>query len=1150
MMYFVLKARTRRGRKEIQTGNEPVLTAASNRVSGACWIRALVLGLSLVTGGVVSTMLPVSASAQETTGGVSGVIKDASGAVIASAAVEVSGGALIGVKKLTTNGAGQYRFVNLPPGIYQIKVTAQGFETAKVSDITIGVGRYPSIDISLKVGGEGTTVEVSADAVSIEQTTTHALTNISSQEIEALPHGASFQSLIALAPAARNEPLQDSGYQINGGANAENSYLVEGQETASVISGVSKANVPMEFIQEVQVKTSGIEAEYQGSMSGTVNVIMKKGSEAWHGQFFNYYQPSSLEPIRHGYLRYNPDSAYTSSSAQSTSYNGSDQAVQYYVPKKDLYHRDQPGGQVGGPLWKNHIWGNAAFAPEYYTRRRTISWGGTSGDQTYLTSTEQYYFNARVDATVNSRVRLFATWLTQYYRSTGGNSDDVVDGTNSVAPNADSTNGLVNSSVSSGVSAFPADLGTVQPNQNFNVGADITIKSNLIATTRFGHYFTNYGDRGWPNAPVYVWMTSGEGATNLAGYTFASGDSLYHASGYQTGALESIYSKNATKHDQLTQDLEWFKNSRLGTHDVKFGYGLNHLYNDVSEGYNGPLSRIYPAQQLSAAGTQGQTNCANIAATNLANYGVSGATITNGAYTKCQGLDGYVYFRDYGVSGQAASWNHGFYLQDEWQVRHDLTVNLGVRFDKEYLPAYPNMKATANPIDFGWGDKIGPRAGVAWNVGGKDKLKISASYGKFYDQMKLSLAIDSFGGAFWHNCYYALDTQDYSSLIPTRASNGHYCSGTGDANFSGGTVPTSIRFVQNLNYRADALESVDPNLKPYSQHETTVGVEYQVNPQWVLTGRWDRRRLDHVIEDAGFLDSDGNENFSIVNPGEGIDQYISVCSACSANIKAARSYDGLEFALKHRYYKGFQTDISYTWSSLRGNYSGLTSTDLADGGGGRESANDNRSFDEPYFQYDAYGRSSSGLLATDRPHAVKIDGSYQKIWSRRHATSLGIFQEIMSGSPLSSYMDVGESDGYPVYVEGRGKWVNVTTDSNGFAVWGSVSKKRTDAFLQTDANLAHAFKVNDKHTLNVSAIVTNVLNQRAGTEIYSRVNSPKQLSDVDPSGTGTIDYYQLTHKYDYKSLFNTDNVLVSNEYGKPYAYQTARTFRIRIGYTF
>ncbi len=108
--------------------------------------------------------------------------------------------------------------------------------------------------------------------------------------------------MIQFAPSARNEPLDGSnmheqrhrlaspgngsnggafGFSIGGGADSENSYLVEGQETANIIGGFSHTNVPMDFIQEVQMKTSGVEAEYGGALGGVVNVIMDKGTN--HG---------------------------------------------------------------------------------------------------------------------------------------------------------------------------------------------------------------------------------------------------------------------------------------------------------------------------------------------------------------------------------------------------------------------------------------------------------------------------------------------------------------------------------------------------------------------------------------------------------------------------------------------------------------------------------------------------------------------------------------------------------------------------------------------------------------------------------------------------------------------------------------------------
>jgi len=99
--------------------------------------------------------------------------------------------------------------------------------------------------------------------------------------------------------------------------------------------------------------------------------------------------------------------------------------------------------------------------------------------------------------------------------------------------------------------------------------------------------------------------------------------------------------------------------------------------------------------------------------------------------------------------------------------------------------------------------------------------------------------------------------------------------------------------------------------------------------------------------------------------------------------------------------------FSYTYSRLWGNYSGLTTTDFGDGFAGRNAPNNSRSFDEPYFSWDANGQSSSGLLATDRPHAFKGYGYYELNEGHHNATDFGVFSYLYSGSPETSILDVG-----------------------------------------------------------------------------------------------------------------------------------------------
>jgi len=275
---------------------------------------ALVFTLALALGSTLET-LQQPAYSQETTGGMQGTVKDPSGAVVPGATVTVTTPTLVGSKAVVSDAAGYYRFANLPPGKYTITVKAQGFDTVKHENVELEVGHLPTIEIVLKVGTVDTIVEVKTEGPLIDETTNTTLTNIPEETLQNIPHGTSFQSVIQFAPAARNEPLEGSsmlsngsgssspgngsnggsfGFQIGGGADSENSYLVEGQETANIIGGYSHTNVPMDFIQEVQMKTSGVDAEYGGALGGVVNVIMDKGTNHWHGSVYTAFQDGAM----------------------------------------------------------------------------------------------------------------------------------------------------------------------------------------------------------------------------------------------------------------------------------------------------------------------------------------------------------------------------------------------------------------------------------------------------------------------------------------------------------------------------------------------------------------------------------------------------------------------------------------------------------------------------------------------------------------------------------------------------------------------------------------------------------------------------------------------------------------------------------------
>ncbi len=339
--------------------------------------RFLLRALLLST--IVLLILP-SIFAQETTAGLQGTVKDSTGAVLVKATVEASSPALIGVKKIDTDQLGYFRFANLPPGVYRLTVTATGFRTFKQENITLDVGRLPSLNIVMEVGTLTETVEVSAQSAIIDTSQSKVQTNIPDTALTYLPtQSRSFQSVIQFAPGARSEPLQ-GGYQIDGASNSENAYLIEGQETASLQDGHSAANMPMDFIQEVQVKSSGFEAEYGGALGGVVNVISKRGSNEWHGSVFTYYQSDKLNSAPNPTLVKNPEWGANANGAKRL-----DQPLEYYYPVKDHRRIVTPGFSAGGYLVKDRLWVFGSTAPEFDALGRTINstYPGAVGARTF-----------------------------------------------------------------------------------------------------------------------------------------------------------------------------------------------------------------------------------------------------------------------------------------------------------------------------------------------------------------------------------------------------------------------------------------------------------------------------------------------------------------------------------------------------------------------------------------------------------------------------------------------------------------------------------------------------------------------------------------------------------------------------------------------
>jgi hypothetical protein len=1106
---------------------------------------------------LIALLILPCAFAQETTAGVQGIVRDPSGSVIGNATVEVSGPALIGIRKVQTDSAGNYRFAALPPGQYTLTVTAAGFRTFKQASIDLTVGRLPSIDVQLEVGALTETIEVSGAATMVDTTQSKVAVAVQQQVFDNLPKGRSFQTLIPMAPGARAEALQSgsttgssasagTGYQIDGASDGENVFLVDGVNVTQIQNGGVGKNYQMEFIDEVQVKTSSFEAEFGGALGGVINVVPKRGSNEWHGALLTYLQSNAFNAN-------NTDRALTTNPTLP-SFNSTtrmDAIPEYYMANKDQNVTVDPGYNIGGPLWKNKLWVFSSYIPSISTTRRLTTFISANPGPRNLTSTTTTH-NAydRLDYGVTNALRLFASWDTGYFRQTGTLSG------------ADSPAGFVNTSRTVDPNTLRADAGTVNPLSIWTFGGDWTPTSKLVVSARYGYFFNNTEARGTPVGIRYIYQNTVNASTvDLAGQPFPA--SSFNNAGWSNIPTNLATSWDAYKRKGINVDGSYFVHFG-GTHAFKMGYFRSTQSDSVLRTFNGGAVNVFLGNNNYAPVTS-TTACDAVMAQNKATYGVS----------TCQGRYGYFVVGTNVVNtGSDQQSAQAFYIQDGWQVGRYLTLNLGIRLDQETQPPFDPTRFPT--VKFGWGDKIAPRLGGAYDLLHNGKLKVYASYGQFYDIMKLGLARGSFGSDYWHNCVYAMDDADFTKITPTYPIGGG-CPASGPA--PGVTVG---RFIENVDWRATKADTRDPaispTMKPMKGHEFVTGADWALNNTWALTFRYARKRLDQAIEDMAITD---NLGFYIGNPGSTIadvlhrpvvipdangNNYLTTvpfCAECPAVVKATRRYDGAEFRLARRPGAGkWFGSVSYTYSKLRGNYPGLTNTDPTDGTFGRHAPNNSRLFDLPTMTYLPSGQIDDGPLSTDRPHTANGYAYYRLRWKGME-TNFGVIQTAYEGTSLSSCLAVVGSSSACQWAEGRGNWVQLSRASNGDVVKGDViHDARTDPLIQTDFNLRHEIVIKEGQRISFEATFANLFNQRATEAVYEFMVNTNQL--VSPtrasrfSGDPQVDWGKVMNGYNYIDAINgtgafagvVSKLTLANRYGMPNLWQTARNLRLAVRFTF
>ncbi|HTQ81197.1 MAG TPA: TonB-dependent receptor, partial [Thermoanaerobaculia bacterium] len=243
-------------------------------------------------------LFAASSLSAQTTGSIVGRANDEAGAGLPGVLVEATGPALQGSRTAITDAKGGYRLTLLPPGAYTVNFTLQGFGAESRKGIAVNLDRDTTLDAVLRPRASEE-ITVVGEAPVIDTTSTSLGTNLDARTVQALPTGRNYSSVVQITPGVSSDANPDNKDQstiaVYGSSGAENSYYIDGVNTTGVEYGFQGKELNFEFIEAVDVKTGGYEAEYGRSTGGVVNVITKSGGNSFHGDGFGYYDHDSLQ---------------------------------------------------------------------------------------------------------------------------------------------------------------------------------------------------------------------------------------------------------------------------------------------------------------------------------------------------------------------------------------------------------------------------------------------------------------------------------------------------------------------------------------------------------------------------------------------------------------------------------------------------------------------------------------------------------------------------------------------------------------------------------------------------------------------------------------------------------------------------------------
>ena len=253
--------------------------------------------------GVVFLFAVPIANAQSTGGRIRGTVTDPSGGAVSGAKVTLINEGTNTARETATSATGEYLFLEVPVGSYEIDVTQTGFKKAERKGIVLVLNEIASVDVALQVGGSTETVEVSGAPPVIDTTTTQLGAVMTDQAVRELPLSTrNTYQLLQLQPGVQSQLGADLFYgssnpgvvSVNGGRGRSNNYMVNGGDGNDIFVNGPAIQPSPDAIEEFRVLTNTFDAEYGRNSGSVVNVVTKSGTNAIHGDVYEFFRNDVL----------------------------------------------------------------------------------------------------------------------------------------------------------------------------------------------------------------------------------------------------------------------------------------------------------------------------------------------------------------------------------------------------------------------------------------------------------------------------------------------------------------------------------------------------------------------------------------------------------------------------------------------------------------------------------------------------------------------------------------------------------------------------------------------------------------------------------------------------------------------------------------